>query len=112
VTAEDETTTQTYAVTVTRAALPGALTLAPPHRPRPRATGSSRWTAPLDEPDPADGTTVTLTVGGTATPDTDHTPPSTTITLDAEDIRGTATVTVIDDAEDERRRRRSPQVVR
>ena len=40
-------------------------------------------TATLDNPAPANGMTVTLTTGGTATLDTDYTLSSTTITLAA-----------------------------
>ncbi len=58
-------------------------------------------TATLDAPAPADGLTVTLTTGGTATRDTDYTLSSTTITLAAGETAGTATLTVIDDAEDD-----------
>ena len=58
-------------------------------------------TAMLDNPAPADGLTVTLTTGGTATRDTDYTLSSTTITLAAGETAGTVTLTVIDDAEDD-----------
>ena len=58
-------------------------------------------TATLDNPAPANGTTVTLTTGGTATLDTDYTLSSTTITLAAGETAGTATITVTDDAEDD-----------
>ena len=58
-------------------------------------------TATLDNPAPADGTTVTLTTGGTATRDTDYTLSSTTITLAEGETAGTVTITVIDDAEDD-----------
>ena len=58
-------------------------------------------TATLDNPAPANGTTVTLTTGGTATLDTDYTLSSTTITLAAGETAGTVTITVTDDAEDD-----------
>ena len=58
-------------------------------------------TAMLDNSAPADGTTVTLTTGGTATRDTDYTLSSTTITLAAGETAGTVTITVTDDAEDD-----------
>ena len=58
-------------------------------------------TATLDNPAPANGTTVTLTTGGTATRDTDYTLSSTTITLAAGETAGTVTITVTDDAEDD-----------
>ena len=58
-------------------------------------------TATLDNPAPANGTTVTLTTGGTATLDTDYTLSSTTITLAAGETAGTATITVTDDAEND-----------
>ena len=58
-------------------------------------------TATLDNPAPADGTTVTLTTGGTATLDTDYTLSSTTITLAEGETAGTVTITVTDDAEDD-----------
>ena len=56
-------------------------------------------TATLDAPAPTDGLTVTLTTGGTATRDTDYTLSSSTITIAAGETAGTATLTVIDDAE-------------
>ena len=58
-------------------------------------------TATLDKPAPADGLTVMLTTGGTATRDIDYTLSSTTITLAAGETAGTVTLTVTDDAEDD-----------
>lgn len=56
-------------------------------------------TAMLDAPAPADGTTVTLTTGGTATLDTDYTLSSTTIIIAEGETAGSAVITVIDDTE-------------
>ena len=56
-------------------------------------------TAALDAPAPENGTTVTLSAGGTATLDTDYTLSSTTITIAEGETGGTAAITVIDDAE-------------
>ena len=58
-------------------------------------------TAMLDNPAPADGTTVTLTTGGTATLDTDYTLSSSTMTIAEGETAGTVTITVTDDAEDD-----------
>ena len=58
-------------------------------------------TATLDNPAPANGMTVTLTTGGTATRDTDYALSSTTITFAAGETAGTVTLTVTDDAEDD-----------
>ena len=58
-------------------------------------------TATLDEPAPEDGTTVTLTTGGTATLDADYTLSSSSITIAEGETAGTATITVVDDAEDD-----------
>ena len=99
VTAEDGTT-RTYTVTVTRAALPATLTLSNDPDPA-EGSGEVTVTTTLDEPAPEDGTTVTLTTGGTATLGADYTLSSTTITIAEGDTEGTATITVIDDAEDE-----------
>ena len=80
------------------AALPAALTLTAD--PAPAEGGAEvTVTAALDGLAPADGTTVTLTTGGTAMLDTDYTLSSTTITIAAGETAGTATITVIDDAE-------------
>ena len=65
------------------------------------AEGGNPVTATLDNPAPANGTTVTLTTGGTATLDTDYTLSSTTITLAEGETAGTVTITVTDDAEDD-----------
>ena len=43
----------------------------------------------LDNPAPADGTTVTLTTGGTATLDTDYTLSSSTMTIAEGETAGT-----------------------
>lgn len=58
-------------------------------------------TAALDEPAPEGGTTVTLTTGGTATPGADYTLSSSTIVIAEGQTTGTATITVIDDADDD-----------
>ena len=78
--------------------LPARLTLSA--TPTPAEGGPEvALTATLDEPAPADGTTVTLTTGGTATLDTDYTLSSTTITIAEGQTAGTTAITVIDDAE-------------
>ena len=56
-------------------------------------------TVALDNPAPANGTTVTMTVGGTAMLDADYTLSSTTITIAAGETAGTVTITVVDDSE-------------
>ena len=61
--------------------------------------GTVTVTATLDNPAPANGTTVTMTVGGTAMLDADYTLSSTTITLAEGETAGTVTITVIDDSE-------------
>ena len=58
-------------------------------------------TATLNRPAPATGTTVTLTTSGTATRNTDYRLSSRTITIAGGETDGTATITVIDDAEDD-----------
>ena len=77
-------------------------TLALSHDAAPaEGAGTVTVTATLDKPAPADGLTVTLTTGGTATLGTDYTLSSTTITLAAGETAGTVTITIIDDAEDD-----------
>ena len=77
-------------------------TLALSHDAAPaEGAGTVTVTATLDNPAPADGLTVMLTTGGTATLGTDYTLSSTTITLAAGETAGTVTITVIDDAEDD-----------
>ena len=56
-------------------------------------------TATLDGPAPENGTTVTLTTGGTATLDTDYTLASTAITIAEGETAGTAVISIIDDTE-------------
>ena len=61
-------------------------------------------TATLDNPAPADGATVTLSVSGTATGSGEHadyTLSSTTLEIAAGETSATVTLTVIDDAVDD-----------
>ena len=77
-------------------------TLALSHDAAPaEGAGTVTVTATLDNPAPADGLTVMLTTGGTATLGTDYTLSSTTITLAAGETAGTVTITITDDAEDD-----------
>ena len=106
VTAEDRTTTRTYTVTVTRSAPPtgvgppSALTLSA--APAPAEGGPTvTLTATLDQPAPDGGTTVTLTTSGTATRGADYTLSPATIAIAAGATSGTATITVVDDTEDD-----------
>ena len=80
------------------AALPAALTLSADAAPA-EGGGEVTVTATLDEPAPEDGTTVTLTAGGTATLDTDYTLSSTTISIADGERTGAITISVTDDAE-------------
>ena len=80
--------------------LPATLTLSA--APAPTESGPDvTVTATLDNPAPANGTTVALTTGGTATLDTDYTLSATTITIAEGETEGTATISVIDDAEED-----------
>ena len=104
----EDGSTRTYTVTVTRAAVTAALptTLALSAAPDPAEGGPEvTVTATLDHPAPADGTRVTLATAGTARRDTgavgDYTLSATTITIAAGETEGTATITVIDDAEED-----------
>ena len=95
---EDEATaTVTFTIRVDGPA-PTLLTLSA--TPAPAEGGEPvTVTATLDNPALADGLTVTLTTGGTATLDTDYTLSSTTITFAEGETAGTVTITVTDDAE-------------
>ena len=94
---------RTYTVEVTRGASgdPG-LTLSAAPAPAEGGGAVTVTAKLLGEPAPAGGTTVTLTVSGTATRDTgsggDYVLSSTTIAIAEGETRGTATITVTDDA--------------
>ena len=57
--------------------------------------------ATLNQPAPGNRTSVTLTIGGTATLGTDYTLEASTITVADGETEGTATITVVNDAEDD-----------
>ena len=93
----------TYTVTITRSALPTELTLSAGTTP---AEGGApvTVTATLDVPAPTDGTTVTLSLSGTAAgtgDEADYTLSSDTIAIAAGETQGTATITIVDDDVDD-----------
>ena len=78
--------------------LPTRLTLSADPMPA-EGEGAVTVTATLDNPAPVDGTTVRLTLSGTAIGEgTDYTLSSTTISIRGTRTTGTATITVIDDS--------------
>ncbi len=101
VTAADGTTVRTYEVTVTRAAAPSSLTLSAAPAPA-EGGGVVTVTAILDAAAPQGGTVVALALSGTAEGGgTDYRLSSPTIAIAAGETQGTATIAVVDDAEND-----------